>query len=127
MSRRVLRRREKRWRKDVTAEQQGKKGEVFCFINDTAATEIYTLALRDALPICLIFSVGHMASRKLAQHIFDSCHAGLACEKQSGLADHCGRELGDQMSQGAAHSDAAPLADGWAASPIRTQIGRAHV
>src|SRR2546430_9909141 len=33
----------------------------FFFFNDTATTEIYTLSLHDALPICLIVSVaGHM-------------------------------------------------------------------
>src|SRR3712207_9312449 len=31
-----------------------KKGEKFFFFNDTATTEIYTLSLHDALPICRI-------------------------------------------------------------------------
>ena len=30
------------------------------FFNDTATTEIYTLSLHDALPICGIFDVSHM-------------------------------------------------------------------
>src|SRR5436309_13913036 len=33
----------------------------FFFFNDTATTEIYTLSLHDALPICLIpLGVGHL-------------------------------------------------------------------
>src|SRR3712207_6956732 len=31
---------------------------VFFFFNDTATTEIYTLSLHDALPICLLVEVG---------------------------------------------------------------------
>src|SRR5256885_13270460 len=31
---------------------------VFFFFNDTATTEIYTLSLHDALPICLLYTAG---------------------------------------------------------------------
>src|SRR5271170_8437337 len=41
----------------------------FFFFNDTATTEIYTLSLHDALPICLLF---RFPSRS-------SCHAGALC------------------------------------------------
>src|SRR2546430_8900200 len=34
---------------------------VFFFFNDTATTEIYTLSLHDALPICRILAVGDAA------------------------------------------------------------------
>src|SRR2546430_7733463 len=35
----------------------------FFFFNDTATTEIYTLSLHDALPICLFSTVGMSCSR----------------------------------------------------------------
>src|SRR5256885_17009147 len=38
---------------------RGRRACVFFFFNDTATTEIYTLSLHDALPICL---VGHAGS-----------------------------------------------------------------
>src|SRR3989337_1112290 len=34
----------------------------FFFFNDTATTEIYTLSLHDALPICSFFFAGYIAS-----------------------------------------------------------------
>src|SRR2546430_13496999 len=55
---------------------------LFFFFNDTATTEIYTLSLHDALPIC--------ASRS-----FDS--PGLACRPQP--ADPAGRLQGRWESQ----------------------------
>src|SRR3712207_7569472 len=33
------------------------KSNIFFFFNDTATTEIYTLSLHDALPICHFFSI----------------------------------------------------------------------
>src|SRR2546425_2537147 len=36
---------------------------LFFFFNDTATTEIYTLSLHDALPICTIVFSGHRHSR----------------------------------------------------------------
>src|SRR2546422_2346807 len=36
---------------------------MFFFFNDTATTEIYTLSLHDALPICLRSSAGDMRNR----------------------------------------------------------------
>src|SRR3712207_8514002 len=33
-----------------------------CFFNDTATTEIYTLSLHDALPICTIAGLGALAA-----------------------------------------------------------------
>src|SRR5256885_3801445 len=38
---------------------------IFFFFNDTATTEIYTLSLHDALPICLLFESLHGLSRAL--------------------------------------------------------------
>src|SRR5256886_16696223 len=37
----------------------------FFFFNDTATTEIYTLSLHDALPICGSGLVGHAVARRL--------------------------------------------------------------
>ena len=33
---------------------------MFFFFNDTATTEIYTLSLHDALPICLAYTIGKL-------------------------------------------------------------------
>ena len=41
-------------RGDVGGGEGGVGGGVFFFFNDTATTEIYTLSLHDALPICLV-------------------------------------------------------------------------
>src|SRR2546429_3540402 len=37
---------------------------LFFFFNDTATTEIYTLSLHDALPICSVRHARHTATRK---------------------------------------------------------------
>src|SRR2546429_6511875 len=47
---------------------------VFFFFNDTATTEIYTLSLHDALPICIDATGGFGAGRALAE----ICTGGLA-------------------------------------------------
>ena len=45
--------------KDEIGSETG-RGDCFCFFfNDTATTEIYTLSLHDALPICKIVDPGH--------------------------------------------------------------------
>src|SRR4029077_10295617 len=46
----------------------GNKGKILCsrvliFFNDTATTEIYTLSLHDALPICVDKEVQHLERR----------------------------------------------------------------
>src|ERR1019366_3261549 len=38
----------------------------FFFFNDTATTEIYTLSLHDALPICVLLLTGHPLENPLA-------------------------------------------------------------
>src|SRR5258708_23198220 len=60
----------------------------FFFFNDTATTEIYTLSLHDALPICLrqiTAAVGPAAPGRPAI-------AGRAGTRQAGQADRRGRE-----------------------------------
>src|SRR2546430_4902956 len=42
---------------------------LFFFFNDTATTEIYTLSLHDALPICLGGRRGWQGRRALGQHL----------------------------------------------------------
>src|SRR5256885_12774298 len=49
----------------------------FFFFNDTATTEIYTLSLHDALPICAQAERGHHGSERGSR-----CHAGLSKSKQ---------------------------------------------
>src|SRR3712207_8921280 len=38
---------------------------VFFFFNDTATTEIYTLSLHDALPICSLAQKGHVSQQSV--------------------------------------------------------------
>src|SRR5229473_460655 len=40
------------WEEKVSKEERGRESFVFFFFNDTATTEISTLSLHDALPIC---------------------------------------------------------------------------
>src|SRR5260370_4922339 len=47
---------------------------LFFFFNDTATTEIYTLSLHDALPICG-FQRLQVGQRVLAGHRLDAAHA----------------------------------------------------
>src|SRR5256885_17039433 len=49
----------------------------FFFFNDTATTEIYTLSLHDALPICLDFNAakGLVAVSHLAPHVPEAAYA----------------------------------------------------
>ena len=54
---------------------RGTKGKRF-FFNDTAATEIYTLSLHDALPILIVIR----PHRNNLWHIFtNSSHNGIRC------------------------------------------------
>src|SRR2546422_4930577 len=46
----------------------------FFFFNDTATTEIYTLSLHDALPICQRLGHGHRAG--IARQDLRAVHAG---------------------------------------------------
>src|SRR5258708_29300539 len=48
---------------------------LFFFFNDTATTEIYTLSLHDALPICLFVQIDAAARLHAAQGL--SIHRGL--------------------------------------------------
>src|SRR5256885_12306559 len=52
---------------------------MFFFFNDTATTEIYTLSLHDALPICLAFKLGPMLTHG-AMHALELC--GSAAQKE---------------------------------------------
>src|SRR2546430_9209485 len=47
----------------------------FFFFNDTATTEIYTLSLHDALPICFLFLVIHL--HRQAQCPVEGVQTGL--------------------------------------------------
>src|SRR5256885_15905913 len=63
----------------------------FFFFNDTATTEIYTLSLHDALPIC--------AERRLGEAV--ACHVG------EGELAQVAQALGQQEGQdGPAHQEA---------------------
>src|SRR5256885_11816678 len=48
----------------------------FFFFNDTATTEIYTLSLHDALPICLPGDAGEVVLQRLAGHVLGAGQVG---------------------------------------------------
>src|SRR2546430_12248782 len=54
---------------------------VFFFFNDTATTEIYTLSLHDALPICVVREP-HQALARLRRHP-DPLRPGLRRDRKS--------------------------------------------
>src|SRR5260221_9806979 len=56
----------------------------FFFFNDTATTEIYTLSLHDALPICAAFPAG----------LFERQEIGECCADRGGIA----RDVPDRKS-----------------------------
>src|SRR5713101_7788617 len=65
----------------------------FFFFNDTATTEIYTLSLHDALPICPLVRVGVAPAWKGApcrRHRF----LGMAGRRSATAADDLGRPRG---------------------------------
>ena len=49
---------------------------LFFFFNDTATTEIYTLSLHDALPICMLDMPWGPMSGELSQ---DTCELNMYC------------------------------------------------
>src|SRR5258708_30073830 len=73
---------------------------IFFFFNDTATTEIYTLSLHDALPICLVLGfidlcrfLGHQGSPKCdasAHGITPSCSACRVCSAWCAYTPRCG-------------------------------------
>src|SRR2546430_10335862 len=48
---------------------------IFFFFNDTATTEIYTLSLHDALPIC----IAHVETDAVVAHVVDAVRALAQC------------------------------------------------
>ena len=63
----------------------GGGGLFFFFFNDTATTEIYTLSLHDALPICLLAEVYRNVARKRIAQVdlgtFDHKHQGVGTKE----------------------------------------------
>src|SRR5256885_17108830 len=53
-----------------------KRMPIFFFFNDTATTEIYTLSLHDALPICLLQAL-HARDQGLPARMPDQCTVQL--------------------------------------------------
>src|SRR5258707_10924428 len=51
---------------------------LFFFFNDTATTEIYTLSLHDALPICECYAVSLLDAGSETRAEFDMRHGGKA-------------------------------------------------
>src|SRR3712207_7633289 len=70
---------------------------LFFFFNDTATTEIYTLSLHDALPICDV-AAGSVEARHEAaldevigqnEHDGDRCRGRFGCPDSKAIADDC--------------------------------------
>src|SRR3712207_7842422 len=71
---------------------------IFFFFNDTATTEIYTLSLHDALPICVAPSLGETrAAAHVAQHgeLFGREHAAHAQLGEGAQAGHLRLGVGE--------------------------------
>src|SRR5262245_64328361 len=60
---------------------------IFFFFNDTATTEIYTLSLHDALPICIFADgggdLGNVELRRAEQHHQLGLHAAEGIDRKS--------------------------------------------
>src|SRR5256885_6010056 len=56
---------------------------LFFFFNDTATTEIYTLSLHDALPICLGEGGGRARGHDFLAHVAGAEHGGPALADRS--------------------------------------------
>src|SRR5256885_14815665 len=61
----------------------------FFFFNDTATTEIYTLSLHDALPICIRDQAGDGAARRRQPPPLRRRHPGRSEEHTSELQSPC--------------------------------------
>src|SRR3712207_8824701 len=75
--------------------------QFFFFFNDTATTEIYTLSLHDALPICApVARAVHLASARLRHRRAQGREhrAGVPDRGADELARDPGRELRDRKS-----------------------------
>src|SRR5256885_13997308 len=49
---------------------------LFFFFNDTATTEIYTLSLHDALPICVLSAKDPLPPTSETEEMWDQCQHG---------------------------------------------------
>src|SRR2546429_6556192 len=75
----------------------------FFFFNDTATTEIYTLSLHDALPIC--FGVAQLQGAESAQELlqradamlYEAKHAGRDCVRVAGRSEEHTSELQSRL------------------------------
>src|SRR2546422_5687770 len=72
----------------------------FFFFNDTATTEIYTLSLHDALPIC--GREAEVLGDAPAQIARDFGRAAIVVARRGGSAVHLGGELGREVEHEAA-------------------------
>src|SRR2546430_17718197 len=68
----------------------------FFFFNDTATTEIYTLSLHDALPICSLFKRGVRSAERGIES--EPPHVGCYEVHGEGEPPKFGRESGDRKS-----------------------------
>src|SRR2546429_7979913 len=69
----------------------------FFFFNDTATTEIYTLSLHDALPICLldarkVAALDEVGDQLGVEHDLDGRHAAAVHGAHQALGDHADRK-----------------------------------
>ena len=100
----------------------------YFFFKDTATTEIYTLALPDALPIWDV--AGRLRRRKNVRTVdADQPRAMVNPRSRSGTAVHPSHGLADTAGQRPTSSDrgTAPYWKNDIAPPYQPKIGRAHV
>ena len=92
-------------RKELSIEEACGWSRVFFFFNDTATTEIYTLSLHDALPICIKSGalpqqeIGSIKSGALLQREMGSIKSGgAAATKKRGRIKRGGAAATDRKS-----------------------------
>src|SRR2546427_11015562 len=71
----------------------------FFFFNDTATTEIYTLSLHDALPICALFAAKCAGRQRQYQARFQLAGAGFGIVLAATLGDRKSTRLNSSHSQ----------------------------
>src|SRR2546427_9630329 len=107
---------------------------LFFFFNDTATTEIYTLSLHDALPICCNLTEGVSTHRafRLAASLTGPGRAGQPHPQSRPRCSHR-KSMNTRVLRGRWLLSGKTTLMGWGgrawsgSTRCRTQIGRAHV
>src|SRR5256885_3430133 len=97
---------------------------LFFFFNDTATTEIYTLSLHDALPICADVAHEGAIDPGLAEHARQPGRGEL--QRQRRIAGLLEAQLGQRV-EGHEHQKANEIETFHLSYSRGCEIGRAHV